>query len=302
MAANELAVSLGTAREPSRASRWRRWLVSAARRQPLAAIGAAIILITIAVAFLAPLLAPYPYDAVAVGDPLSGPSADNFMGTDQLGRDLMSRIIYGARVSMLVGFSVLVISTVLAFAIGVTSGFVGGFFDLVLQRIIDAVQAMPGIILALALVAFVGRDLINVIFVVGIILISGQARVMRSAAIAVKEMPFMEAARSMGATNVRIFFQHLFPNVVSVAIIYASLVLGQAIIIEGSLSFLGYGVQPPTPTWGGMLGVEGRRSLLLNPWMVVFPATALSLVVLGANMLGDGLRDLLDPRLRRGGH
>jgi ABC-type dipeptide/oligopeptide/nickel transport system permease subunit len=126
------------------------------------------------------------------------------------------------------------------------------------------------------------------------------ARVMRSSTIGVKSMPFIEAARALGATHLRMFVQHIFPNVVSVAIVYGSLLVGGAIIYEGSLSFLGYGVAPPTPTWGGMLGVEGRRSLLLNPWMVVFPATALSLVVLGANLLGDGLRDLLDPRLRRG--
>lgn len=299
MATQEALTALSIPRQRGIGHR-RRGLWLLARRQPLAAIGALIILLALVVAIAAPLLAPYPYDRVGAGAPLQGPSGEHVMGTDQLGRDLASRIIYGARVSMMVGIAVLCISTALAFLVGVTSGFVGGIYDLVVQRVMDAVQAMPGIILTLALVTFAGRDLPNIIIVIGVILVSGMARVMRSATLGVKAMPYMEAARAIGATNLRLFVRHVFPNVVSVAIIYGSLLLGQAIIVEGSLSFLGYGVQPPTPTWGGMLGVEGRRALLLNPWMVVFPATALSLVVLGANMLGDGLRDLLDPRLRRG--
>lgn len=298
--AREEALTPFSIPERRRRTGYRRRLVSLARKQPLAAVGAVILLVTILVGIVAPLLTPYSYEQVGTGLPLQGPSGDHLMGTDQLGRDLLSRVIYGARVSMIVGLSVLFISTVLALLIGLTSGFIGGIYDLVIQRIMDAVQAMPGIILALALVTFVGRDLPNIIAVIGIILVSGMSRVMRSATIGVKEMPYIEAARAVGATNLRLFVWHVFPNVVSVAIVYGSLLVGQAIIIEGSLSFLGYGVQPPTPTWGGMLGVEGRRSLLLNPWMVVFPATALSLVVLGANMLGDGLRDILDPRLRRG--
>ncbi len=281
------------------AYRWRRLRIMA-RKQPLAAIGALIVLITLVVGVTAPLLAPFPYDRVGTGTPLQGPSGEHVMGTDQLGRDLASRVVYGARISMIVGLSVLAISTLISFLIGVTSGFAGGIYDLVVQRVMDAVQSMPGIILALALVNFAGRELRNVIIVIALILVSGMARVMRSATLGVKAMPYIEAARALGATQLRLFIWHVFPNVVSVAIIYGSLLVGQAIIFEGTLSFLGYGVQPPTPTWGGILGVEGRRSLLLNPWMVVFPAAALSLVVLGANMLGDGLRDLLDPRLRRG--
>lgn len=300
MASEQVLSSLSAAGRRRGAARWGGHVWAAARRQPLAAGGALILIVAVLVAAAAPVLAPFPYDQVGVGPPLTGPSGEHLMGTDQLGRDLASRVIYGARVSMLVGVAVLGISTVLAFLVGVTSGFIGGAYDLVVQRIMDAVQAMPGIILALALVTFVGRDLGNVILVIGIILVASMSRVMRSAAIGVKAMTYIEAARALGATNLRLFVRHVFPNVVSVAIVYGSLVLGEAIIIEGSLSFLGYGVQPPTPTWGGILGVEGRRSLLLNPWMVVFPAAALSLVVLGANMLGDGLRDLLDPRLRRG--
>ena len=292
------ALTLGGRRRG--AGYWRHRLLSLVRRQPLATAGALILLFTAVVAVLAPLLAPFPYDKVGTGTPLQGPSGVHPMGTDQLGRDLASRVIYGARVSLVVGLSALAISSALAMLIGLTTGFIGGVYDLVLQRVMDAVQAMPGIILTLALVTFVGRDLVNIIAVIGVILVSGMARVMRSATIGVKAMPFIEAARALGATNLRLFTWHVLPNVISVAIIYGSLLIGQAIIVEGSLSFLGYGVTPPTPTWGGMLGVEGRRALLLNPWMVVFPATALSLVVLGANLLGDGLRDLLDPRLRRG--
>ena len=300
MATQEALSALTLGEQRRRPGYWRRRLLALVRRQPLATAGALILLFTAAVALLAPLLAPFPYDKVGTGAPLQGPSGAHPMGTDQLGRDLASRVIYGARVSLVVGLSALAISSVLAMVIGLTTGFIGGVYDLVVQRVMDAVQAMPGIILTLALVTFVGRDLVNVIAVIGVILVSGMARVMRSATIGVKAMPFIEAARALGATNLRLFTWHVLPNVISVAIIYGSLLIGQAIIVEGSLSFLGYGVKPPTPTWGGMLGVEGRRALLLNPWMVVFPATALSLVVLGANLLGDGLRDLLDPRLRRG--
>ena len=300
MATQEALSALTLGEQRRRPGYWRRRLLALVRRQPLATAGALILLFTAAVALLAPLLAPFPYDRVGTGAPLQGPSGAHPMGTDQLGRDLASRVIYGARVSLVVGLSALAISSVLAMVIGLTTGFIGGVYDLVVQRVMDAVQAMPGIILTLALVTFVGRDLVNVIAVIGVILVSGMARVMRSATIGVKAMPFIEAARALGATNLRLFTWHVLPNVISVAIIYGSLLIGQAIIVEGSLSFLGYGVKPPTPTWGGMLGVEGRRALLLNPWMVVFPATALSLVVLGANLLGDGLRDLLDPRLRRG--
>ena len=300
MATQEALSALTLGEQRRRPGYWRRRLLALVRRQPLATAGALILLFTAAVALLAPLLAPFPYDRVGTGAPLQGPSGAHPMGTDQLGRDLASRVIYGARISLVVGLSALAISSALALLIGLTTGFIGGVYDLVVQRVMDAVQAMPGIILTLALVSFVGRDLINIIAVIGVILVSGMARVMRSATIGVKAMPFIEAARALGATNLRLFTWHVLPNVISVAIIYGSLLIGQAIIVEGSLSFLGYGVKPPTPTWGGMLGVEGRRALLLNPWMVVFPATALSLVVLGANLLGDGLRDLLDPRLRRG--
>ena len=299
MARQEVLPALSMA-EQRREGRFGHTLLRASRRQPLAAIGAAILLLALMIAIAAPLLAPYSYDVVGVGRPLQGPSAEHLMGTDQLGRDILSRVIYGTRVAMVVGFSVVAVSIVLAFVVGVGVGFIGGLPDLIIQRLIDALQAMPGLILTLALVAFVGRELHSIIIIIGIILVPGMSRVMRSATIGVKAMPFIEGARAVGATNFRLFFWHIIPNVISLAIIYGSLVIGSAIIAEGSLSFLGYGLEPPTPTWGGMLGVEGRRSLLLNPWLVVFPAAALSLVVLGANMLGDGLRDLLDPRLRRG--
>ena len=299
MARQEVLPALSMA-EQRREGRFGHTLLRASRRQPLAAIGAAILLLALMIAIAAPVLAPYSYDVVGVGRPLQGPSAEHLMGTDQLGRDILSRVIYGTRVAMVVGFSVVAVSIVLAFVVGVGVGFIGGLPDLIIQRLIDALQAMPGLILTLALVAFVGRELHSIIIIIGIILVPGMSRVMRSATIGVKAMPFIEGARAVGATNFRLFFWHIIPNVISLAIIYGSLVIGSAIIAEGSLSFLGYGLEPPTPTWGGMLGVEGRRSLLLNPWLVVFPAAALSLVVLGANMLGDGLRDLLDPRLRRG--
>lgn len=268
------------------------------RRYPVAAAGAAILLATVLAAAFAPILAPYDPNQVAAGTPLMGPSADHWMGTDQLGRDLMSRIIYGARVSVVVGIGVVMVSTSLALVVGLVAGYVGGWLDLVVQRVVDAVQAMPGLIVVLALVTFLGRGLFVIILVIGLNMVASTSRVVRSGTISVKPQPYVEAAVAAGATRSRIILRHVLPNVLPIIVVLASLQVGAAILIEGALSFLGYGVEPPTPTWGGILGVEGRQSLMLNPWMVVFPTLALSLVVLAANLLGDTLRDVLDPRLR----
>ena len=268
------------------------------RRYPVAGVGLGILFLTVVVAVLAPLIAPYPPNQVLVGIQLMGPSADHIMGTDQLGRDLASRIVYGARTSVVVGIGVVSISTSLALVIGLASGYLGGWFDLAVQRLVDAVQAMPGLIVVLALVTFLGRGLFVIILVIGLTLVASTSRVVRAGTIGIKPQPFVEAAEAAGATKMRVIFRHILPNVLPIVIVLASLQVGAAILIEGALSFLGYGVKPPTPTWGGILGVEGRQSLMLNPWMVVFPTLALSLVVLAANLVGDTLRDMLDPRLR----
>lgn len=268
------------------------------RRYPVAGVGLTILLATVLVALFAPVIAPYPPNQVAVGLQLKGPSPEHLMGTDQLGRDLASRIIYGAQISVVVGIGVVTISTSLALVVGLASGYLGGWFDLVVQRVVDAVQAMPGLIVVLALVTFLGRGLFVIILVIGLNMVAATSRVVRSGTIAIKPQPYVEAAQAAGATELRIIFRHILPNVLPIIIVLASLQVGAAILIEGALSFLGYGVEPPTPTWGGILGVEGRQSLMLNPWMVVFPTLALSLVVLAANLVGDTLRDLLDPRLR----
>lgn len=269
-----------------------------ARRYPVAAVGASILALIVVVAVFAPIVAPYPPNQVASGPPLQGPSADHWMGTDQIGRDLFSRIVYGARVSVIVGLGVVSISTTLALLVGLSSGYIGGWYDLAVQRIVDAVQAMPGLIVVLALVTFLGRGLYVIILVIGLIMVASTSRVVRSGTMAIRPQPFVEAAGAAGATTPRIIFFHILPNVLPIIIVLASLQVGAAVLIEGALSFLGYGVEPPTPTWGGILGVEGRQSMMLNPWMVVFPALALSLMVLAANLVGDTLRDVLDPRLR----
>ena len=279
--------------------RWRTLI----RRKPLGAISAVILCGLIATAALAPLIAPYdPYrfNLNERGLPirLHPPDATFLFGTDTHGRDVLSRIIYGARVSLIVGFLSVAIGTLAGTLIGLVSGYWEGSIDQVLQRLVDTLMAFPGIVLALAVLSVFGQSLLNVILVIGLVIAPGASRVVRGTVLSVKHNTYVDAARAAGASSWRIILRHILPNVFAPILIIASVWLGNAIVIEAALSFLGLGTPPPTPTWGGMLSGEGRRSLETAPYLAIFPGLAISIVVLAFNMFGDAVRDLLDPRLR----
>jgi peptide/nickel transport system permease protein len=279
--------------------RWRTLI----RRKPLGAISAVILCGLIATAALAPLIAPYdPYrfNLNERGLPirLHPPDATFLFGTDTHGRDVLSRIIYGARVSLIVGFLSVAIGTLAGTLIGLVSGYWEGGIDQALQRLVDTLMAFPGIVLALAVLSVFGQSLLNIILVIGLVIAPGASRVVRGTVLSVKHNTYVDAARAAGASSWRIILRHILPNVFAPILIIASVWLGNAIVIEAALSFLGLGTPPPTPTWGGMLSGEGRRSLETAPYLAIFPGLAISIVVLAFNMFGDAVRDLLDPRLR----
>jgi peptide/nickel transport system permease protein len=257
----------------------------------------------IVVAVLAPLLAPrdpYAFNLNERGLPIrmQAPSAGFPLGTDPLGRDVLSRIIYGARVSLVVGVASVLVGTLLGTGIGLVCGYWEGWVDQLLQRGVDTAMAVPGIVVALAVMSVLGQSLTNIILVIGLVIAPGASRVVRGTVLAVKQQTFIDAAHASGASARRIVLRHVLPNVFAPILVIATVWLGNAIVIEAALSFLGLGTPPPTPTWGGMLSGEGRRNLEVAPYLAVFPGLAISVVVLSFNMLGDALRDLLDPRLR----
>jgi peptide/nickel transport system permease protein len=277
------------------------WLSTAltfCRRKPLGAVGAAILLAFMVVALLAPVISPYdPYD-LHPQFLYTPPSHDFPLGTDQVGRDVLSRLCYGARISLFVGFVSVSIGITLGALLGFLSAYLGGTFDLVGQRVVDALMAFPAIILALGIMAVLGASLLNVIMALVIVLAPSAVRTVRAQALAVKEMDYIMAARAVGCSHGRIMFRYLVPNCVGVLIVLATISLGYAIITEASLSFLGVGVPPDVPTWGGMLAKAGSGYVEAGPWLAVFPGLALTLAVFGFNLLGDALRDVLDPKLR----
>lgn len=276
-------------------------LIRLVKEKPLGSVGGVIVLALFLVGIFANLIAPFGYNEMVLGARLQAPSSTYLLGTDNLGRDLLSRIIYGARISMIVGVSVPLISTVLNTILGVVSGFIGGKVDLFIQRFVDTVMCFPALVLMLTVVAIIGPGLIQIILLLGILGgIGGGVRVVRSAVVGIKENMYVEASRAIGASNIRIMLQHIFPNVMPVLIIGFSLGMGGAILAEATLSFLGFGIPPPMPSWGGMLSGPARQYMLQAPWMAIWPGLALSIVVYGMNMLGDAIRDLLDPRLRGG--
>jgi peptide/nickel transport system permease protein len=277
--------------------------VSLARRKPLGAVSAAVVAALVVVAVLAPLLAPrdpYAFNLNERGLPIrmQAPNGNFPLGTDALGRDVLSRIVYGARVSLVVGFASVLIGTLLGIGIGLAGGYWEGWLDQLLQRGVDTAMAVPGIVVALAVMSVLGQSLTNVIFVIGFVIAPGASRVVRGTVLAVKQQAFIDAAHASGASAGRIVLRHVLPNVFAPILVIATVWLGNAIVIEAALSFLGLGTPPPTPTWGGMLSGEGRRNLEIAPYLAIFPGLAISIVVLAFNMLGDALRDLLDPRLR----
>ena len=265
--------------------------------KPLGAVGAVIVLIMLIMAVFANWIAPYPYDEPHFSDALQNSSPTYLLGTDFLGRDLFSRLVHGARVSIVVALGSVALGSVLAALIGITSGYMGGRYDTIVQRLVDAWMSVPPLLLLLFVMSILGPSPLNVTLVLGLVAIR-ESRVLRGSVLSLKEQPFVEAARVNGATTLRILVRHILPNVMVPLIILASLRLGQVILIEASLSFLGYGVPKPFPSWGRMLSSESRTYMDIAPWLAIWPGVFLSLTVFGWNVLGDALRDLLDPRLR----
>jgi len=270
------------------------------KEKPLGAFGGVIVLGLLLCALLAPWIATNPYDQTNVRNRLKPPSSQFYFGTDNLGRDIFSRIVYGARVSVTVGFGAVSIGITLATIIGVGSAYFGGKFDILVQRLVDAQVAIPGLLLLLNIMAVTGPGLLNIILALGLVSAAGSSRIIRSAAMATKENQFVEAARAVGASHLRIILCYILPNIMAPIIIITTVSLGFTILIESTLSFLGFGVPPPYPSWGEMLSGSGRSYMHKAPWMATWPGIAISLAVFGFNMLGDALRDLLDPRLRGG--
>ena len=270
------------------------------REKTMGTVGGVIVLLFLFVGIFANFLAPYGYNETNMLAVLVAPSGKFILGTDQLGRDLLSRIIYGARISMYVGVGASALDAGLATIIGIVSGYFGGKFDLVIQRFVDAVIVFPNLFFYLSVMALLGPGLVQVIFCLGVLNGIGSSRLIRSAVMATRNNVYIDAIRSIGSSNPRILFRHILPNVLAPIIIIFTISMGGVIIAEASLSFLGMGIPPPTPSWGGMLSGAGRQYMMKAPWLVIWPGLALSLVVYGINMFGDALRDLLDPRLRGG--
>ena len=270
------------------------------KEKPLGVIGGVILLVLLIVAILADVLAPFGMNQMNLDVRLSAPTSENWLGADHLGRDLLSRVIYGARISVIVGLAGTAISAFVSTVLGLISGFAGGKTDLVIQRIVDALMSFPTFVIALSLISLTGPGLVQVIFILGVISGYRWVRVIRSAVITIKENVYVEAARAIGVPNRRMLLRHILPNIMPVIIVVATINIGRIIIDEAALSFLGFGIPPPAPSWGGMLSGDARTYMIQAPWLALWPGVALALVVYGANMLGDAMRDLLDPRLRGG--
>lgn len=277
------------------------WAVAVARlwRSRVSLAGLAVVLALGVLAGVAPWVAPYDPLATDLPNQLQPPSANHWLGTDLLGRDILSRLLYGGRATLITALAAVGISATLGVVLGLVAGFYGGFVDSCLMRLVDVLLAFPRILLALTVVALLGVGLGNVMVAVGIAGISGYARIVRGVVLSAREQPYVEAARLIGCRTRRILLRHVLPNVMAPIIVLATLDIAHALLSASSLSFLGLGAQPPTPEWGLMLN-EGRAYLRVAPWVTTVPGVTIMLAVLGVNVFGDGLRDALDPRLRIG--
>ena len=284
--------------EPRRPGRFAGFFSRLWREKPLGMIGGMVILTLIVVAIFADVLAPYPYAEVHPADRLQGSSRQYLLGTDYIGRDFLSRLIYGARISLLVGLTATTLNVMVAVLVGGVSGFVGGKLDLVVQRFVDAWMAFPGLLLLLTIMSIAGQGLIQIIVVLGITGGIGSSRVARGAVIGIKENDYFLATRVVGSGTTQTLIRHVLPNIMAPLIIIFSINVGGVIISEASLSFLGFGLPPQIPSWGGMLSREGRHYMEQAPWLALWPGLCLTIVVYSLNMFGDAVRDLLDPRLR----
>ncbi len=284
--------------EPELQRSLRRSVLHFIRRQPLGTIGLAIVIVMFGAGLFAPWIAPYDPEENDFNAMMQAPSWVHLLGTDQLGRDIFSRLVFGARTALIVGFSAAFMGGGLGLVLGVSSAYFGGWFDLVFQRVLDVLMAFPLIILALAVVSVLGAGVQNVILAITIPLIPRCGRVVRASALAVREVPYVDAARALGFGHARIVLRHMVPNVVAPFLILLSAFVGQAILAEASLSYLGLGVQEPVPAWGLMLQGGAEEYATTAPWIAVFPGLAIMLAVLGISLFGDALRDAIDPKLR----
>ena len=270
------------------------------KTKKLGTFGALIALLLLFTGIFADFLAPYGMNETYVGEELSEPSREFLFGTDKVGRDVFSRIIYGARVSVIVGLSGAILSTLGSLLIGVSSGYIGGKFDLLVQRGVDIWISLPGLVILMIIVSIVGGGMLPMIFILSVFYAVPGSRIIRGAVIAIKQNAYVSASKVVGCSIWRILIRHIVPNILPTAIVLFSIRVPAVILSEAGLSFLGFGLPPPIPSWGGMMSGSGRTYMFQAPWMVLWPGVALALVVYGINMFGDAVRDLLDPRLRGG--
>ena len=291
-------VATGAVREARRRSRTADFVVKMVKTKPLGTACAGVVLLFVLSAIFADVIAPYPPDELNVLNRLQGSSAAHLLGTDQVGRDLLTRLIYGARISLLVGLSATTINVLVAILVGGGSGFIGGKVDIAVQRVVDAWIAFPGLLLLLTIMSLTGKGLLQMILVLGVAGGVEGSRVPRSAVIAIKENDYFQAARAIGTSTRWTLVRHVVPNIMAPMIIVFSISVGGNILSAAALSFLGYGLPAGMPDWGGMLSQEGLLYMESAPWLAFWPGVCLTVIVYSLNMLGDALRDLLDPRLR----
>lgn len=268
------------------------------REKPLGAIGAVIVLVFLFSGIFADQLAHFGVNQISPVNRLKPPSARFWFGTDHLGRDMYSRILFGARLSVIIGLSAASIATLISVTLGIVSGYFGGKIDMVVQRVVDAWMSFPELIILIVVVSVVGPGMVQVIGILGLTFGIGGSRIIRGAVVSVRENMYIHATQSMGASTPRVLLRHILPNIMAPILVLFSTRVGAVILVESGLSFLGFGVPPPAPTWGSMLSGTGRTYMYLAPWLALAPGLCLTLVVYGINVFGDALRDLLDPRMR----
>ena len=291
--AGPAALPTPTAKRPSNGFFARLW-----RDKPLGTVGGIVLLLFLVVGIFAPWIAPYDFNEIAPLDRMQGPSWAHWFGTDNLGRDVLSRCIFGAQLSVIIGCSAAALATLISAVVGIVSGYFGGKVDMAVQRVVDAWMSFPDLIVLIVVVSVLGPGMPQIIFTLGLLLGIGGSRIVRSAVVSVREHMYVHAAQSIGASSLRILWRHVLPNVLPPIIVLFTTRVGSVILAESGLSFLGLGVPPPAPTWGSMLSGSGRTYMFQGPWLALAPGLCLTAVVYATNVFGDALRDLLDPRMR----